>query len=104
LVTKSVTAPIALAVADKIGGTVALTLLGVFTTGSSGRSFTPALLRWAGIRDPMVTGFRLGLTSHAFGIAKSAELCAEAAAFATLAMALMGCATAIVVPIAFRLL
>lgn len=104
LTTKSVTAPIALAVAEKLGGTVPLTILSVFTTGILGTVITPSLLRLVGVRDPMVSGFTLGLTSHAFGIARSAEFGSEAVAFATLAMALMGCATAILIPIIFRLL
>jgi putative effector of murein hydrolase len=102
LTTKSVTAPIALAVAGKIGGTVPLTILGVFTTGILGAVITPTILRLLGVSDPMVSGFTLGLTSHAFGIARSAELGTEAVAFATLGMTLMGCATAILVPLIFR--
>jgi putative effector of murein hydrolase len=104
LATKSVTAPIALAVAQQIGGAVSLTLLSVFTTGLLGSVMTPSLLDLVGVRDPLVKGFTLGLTSHAFGIARSSEFGTEAVAFATLAMALMGCATAIIVPIVFRLL
>jgi putative effector of murein hydrolase len=104
LATKSVTAPIALAVAEKIGGIVPLTILSVFTTGLLGTVITPPLLSLLGVQDPMLKGFTLGLTSHAFGVARSAEFGTEAVAFATLAMALMGCATAILVPIAFRLL
>lgn len=104
LTTKSVTAPIALSVADKIGGSVPLTILSVFTTGILGVIVTPSILRWSGVKDPMVTGFTLGLTSHAFGIARSVELGSEAVAFATLGMALMGCASAVLVPALFRLI
>jgi putative effector of murein hydrolase len=106
LITKSVTAPIALAVADKIGGivplTVPLTLVGVFTTGILGTVITPLLLRWTSVRDPRICGFTLGLTSHGFGIARSIEYGPEAVTFATLGMALMGCAVAILVPIGLR--
>jgi putative effector of murein hydrolase len=104
LATKSVTAPIALEVAAKIGGTVPLTILSVFVSGVLGVVITPSLLRTIGVRHPMVSGFTLGLTSHAFGIARSVELGSEAVAFATLGMVLMGCATAIVVPVIFRFL
>jgi putative effector of murein hydrolase len=103
LTTKSVTVPIALAVAEKIGGTVSLTIFSVFTSGVLGSAITPSLLRLIGVRDPMIIGFTLGFTSHAFGIARSIEFGPEAAAFATLAMVLMGCASAVVVPVVFRL-
>lgn len=104
LTTKSVTVPIALAIAQKIGGTIPLTVVSVFTTGVAGIIATPTLLRIAGIRDPRVSGFTLGLTSHAFGIVRSLEFGSEAVAFATLGMTLMGCASAVVVPVIFRLL
>lgn len=102
LTTKSVTVPIALAIAQKIGGTIPLTVIGVFTTGLTGIIATPALLRLAGVRDPRVCGFTLGLTSHAFGIVRALEFGSEAVAFATLGMTLMGCASAVVVPIVFH--
>jgi len=104
LATKSVTAPIALSVAEKIGGSVPLTILSVFTTGILGVIVTPSILRWVNIKDPVVTGFTLGITSHAFGIARSVELGSEAVAFATLGMALMGCGSALLVPTLFRLI
>lgn len=104
LTTKSVTVPIGLAIAAKIGGTIPLTVISVFTTGISGIIMTPALLRWAGVTDERVCGFTLGLTSHALGVVRSLEYGSEAAAFATLGMTLMGCASAVVVPVVFRLL
>jgi len=104
LTTKSVTAPIALSIADKIGGSAALTILSVFTTGILGVIVTPSILRRIGVTDPVVSGLTLGITSHAFGIARSAELGSEAVAFATLGMALMGCASALIVPVLFHAL
>ncbi len=104
LTTKSVTVPIALAVAEKIGGVATLTIVSVFTTGLTGITLTPLLLKLARIDDNRVSGFTLGLTSHAFGVARSLEYGLEAVAFATLGMTLMGCASAILVPVVFRLL
>jgi putative effector of murein hydrolase len=102
LTTKSVTVAIGLAIAQKIGGTVPLTIVSVFATGVIGITATPALLRAAGVRDPRVAGFTLGLTSHAFGIVRSLEFGSESVAFATLGMTLMGCASAVIVPVVFR--
>lgn len=103
LSTKSVTTPIALSIADKIGGSVPLTILGVFVTGLAGVTLTPFLLKAAGIDDPAVKGFTLGLTSHTFGLTRAVEFGSEAVAFATLGMALMGCASAVLVPAIYRL-
>lgn len=99
LTTKSVSAPIALGVAEAIGGDVSLTILAVFTTGIAGVIVTPALLRLLRVEDEAVRGFTLGLTSHAFGIARALEIGPRAGAFATLGMGMMGCATAIGVPL-----
>ncbi|GGK37015.1 LrgB family protein [Salinarimonas ramus] len=104
LTTKSVSAPIALGVADAIGGDVSLTILSVFTTGIFGVIATPTILRLLRVEDEAVRGFTLGLTSHAFGIARSLEISSQAAAFATLGMGLMGCATAIAVPLIHALM
>ncbi|HYX54386.1 MAG TPA: LrgB family protein [Candidatus Limnocylindrales bacterium] len=104
LTTKSVTVPIALAIAEKIGGVAPLTVISVFTTGITGIICTPAFLRWARVTDPAVSGFTLGLTSHAFGVVRALELGSEAVAFASLGMVLMGCASAVIVPAIFRLL
>ena len=103
LSTKSVTTPIALSVADKIGGSVPLTILGVFVTGLAGVTLTPFLLKAIGVDSPAVKGFTLGVTSHTFGITRAVEFGSEAVAFATLGMALMGCASAILVPAISRL-
>ncbi len=104
LTTKSVTVPIALAIAEKIGGVAPLTVVSVFTTGITGIVCTPAFLRRLRVTDPAVSGFTLGLTSHAFGVVRALELGSEAVAFASLGMVLMGCASAVIVPAIFRLL
>jgi putative effector of murein hydrolase len=103
LTTKSVTVPIGLAVAEKIGGTIPLTVISVFTTGVTGIMITPSLLKWAGVCDPVVSGFTLGLTSHAFGVVRAMDFGSEAVAFASLGMVLMGCTSAVLVPAIFRL-
>ncbi|WP_349370292.1 LrgB family protein [Salinarimonas sp.] len=103
LATKTVSAPIALGVAEAIGGDASLTILSVFTTGIFGVIATPTILRLLRVEDEAVRGFTLGLTSHAFGIARSLEISSQAAAFATLGMGLMGCATAIAVPVLYAL-
>ena len=103
LTTKSVTVPIGLAVAEKIGGTIPLTVISVFTTGVTGIMITPSLLKWTGVRDPVVSGFTLGLTSHAFGVVRAMDFGSEAVAFASLGMVLMGCASAVLVPAIFRM-
>ncbi|WP_181885330.1 LrgB family protein [Trinickia dinghuensis] len=102
LCTKSVTTPIALSIASKIGGSIPLTILGVFVTGLVGVVATPFLMKMIGVDSPAVKGFTLGVTSHTFGITRAIEFGSEAVAFATLGMALMGGVSAVLVPAFFH--
>lgn len=101
---KSVSAPIAISIAEKTNALVALTILGVFSTGLPGSVFVPSLLRCLHVKDDAMQGLVLGMTSHAFGIARSVEISSRATAFATLGMGLMGCFVALTVPTLARLL
>lgn len=100
---KSVTSPIAMLVAEQIGGVAALAAVFVMFTGVLGAIIGPWLLRHAGIRHPAAWGFSMGLTAHAVGTARALEESEEAGAFAALAMSLMGMATALLLPLAVTL-
>lgn len=101
LLTRSSTAPIALSIAKKIGGDPSLTLMGVLVSGIFGSSLTPYFFDWLRIRSEAVQGFTLGFTSHAFGVARAFQISAQACAFATAGMGLMGLTAAILLPLIF---
>ena len=98
MTTKSVSAPIALSIANETNAVVSLTILAVFSTGLPGAAFTPTLLKIMRVEDEEIQGLVLGMTSHAFGIARAIEYSPRATAFATLGMGLMGCFVALTVP------
>lgn len=100
---KSVTSPIAMLVAEQIGGVAALAAVFVMFTGVLGAILGPWLLRLAGVVHPAAWGFSMGLTAHAVGTARALEEGEEAGAFAALAMSLMGMATALLLPLAVTL-
>lgn len=100
-VTRSVTAPIALAINGPAGINAGLTMLGIFLTGIIGVMVSPLVFRLLDIQDEAVQGFTLGLTAHTFGVARALEISTQAAAFATLGMGLTGCAAALILPILF---
>jgi predicted murein hydrolase (TIGR00659 family) len=100
---KSVTSPIAMLVAEQIGGVAALAAVFVMFTGVLGAIIGPWLLRVAGITHPAAWGFSMGLTAHAVGTARALEEGEEAGAFAALAMSLMGMTTALLLPLAVTL-
>lgn len=104
LAPKSVTSPIAIGIAEKIGGYPSLAAGLVLITGAIGCLTAPPLFRWLKIEDEAVKGFTLGLSAHGFGTAFAFEFSTLAGAFAGLAMGLTGLLTAFLVPILIQLL
>lgn len=103
LAPKSVTSPIAMLVAEQIGGVAALAAVFVMFTGVLGAIFGPVLLRLCGVDHPAAWGMAMGLTAHAVGTSRALEEGEEAGAFSALAMSLMGTATALLLPLAVSL-
>ncbi|QEM81919.1 LrgB family protein [Halomonas binhaiensis] len=104
LAPRSVTSPIAMGIAEKIGGIPSLAAGLVLITGSIGCALGPMIFRLLGVRDPVVQGFTMGLAAHGFGTAHSfAKLGAMAGAFSGLAMGLTGLITAFILPLIITL-
>jgi putative effector of murein hydrolase len=99
LAPKSVTTPIAMGVAEKVGGLPSLTAVLVILTGILGNMLGKEILELCHIHDHSVQGFAIGLTSHGIGTARAFQISQEAGAFAGLAMGLNGALTAVIVPI-----
>lgn len=104
LAPKSVTSPIAMLVADQIGGIAALAAVFVLITGVLGALFGLPLMRLCGIRHAAARGMAMGLTAHAVGTAQALQESEECGVFAALAMSLMGVLTAVLMPLAVSLL
>ena len=92
---KSVTVPIAVSVAGPLGGNVSVTSVVVFCVGIFGSIFG----EWILVRDPEARGFALGAAAHGIGTARAIEIGAAEGALSGLAMALMGLATALLMPL-----
>ena len=104
LAPKSATMPIAMALAERYNGLVALAAVAVAITGIAGTIMARPLLNFLRIHDPAVRGFALGLTAHAIGTARALQHNETTGAYAALAMALNGVATALLVPLILWLL
>jgi len=96
---KSVTMPIAMGVAEQIGGLPSLTAALVLITGICGAVIGPWLLDRLGIRDRRARGLAMGTASHGIGTARAFLDSETAGAFSGLAMGLNGMITAILVPL-----
>lgn len=101
---KSVTAPIAMGIVEKIGGLPSLTAVLVVSTGILGAALAKYVLDFLRITDHSVRGFSVGVAAHGIGTARAFQVSEEAGAFSGLAMGLNGLATALLFPLLFWLL
>jgi predicted murein hydrolase (TIGR00659 family) len=99
LAPKSVTAPVAMGISERLGGLPSLTAVLVILTGILGAMLGPPLLNALGIRDWAARGLAIGTASHGIGTARALQVNELAGAFAGLAMGLNALATAILLPL-----
>jgi predicted murein hydrolase (TIGR00659 family) len=103
LAPKSVTAGIAMAVSESLGGIPSLTAALVIITGIVGAIMVTPLMNALGIRDYAARGFAVGLASHGIGTARAFAVSSVAGTFAGIAMGLNAVVTALLVPLLLRL-
>lgn len=98
LAPKSVTAPVAMGIAERLGGIPSLTAVLVVTTGIVGAVLGTRLFDLLHIRDDSVRGIAMGVAAHGIGTARAFQVSAEMGAFAGLAMALSALLASIILP------
>jgi predicted murein hydrolase (TIGR00659 family) len=99
LAPKSVTAPVAMGIAEKLGGLPSLTAVLVIVTGILGAMLGPKLLDMTGVVDWRARGLAIGTASHGIGTARALQVNETAGAFSGLAMGLNALATALLLPL-----
>ena len=99
LAPKSVTTPIAMGIAERIGGLPSLTAVLVIATGILGAISARFIYQALGISDHAVRGFAIGVASHGIGTARAFQVSEQAGAFSGLAMGLNALVTALLVPL-----
>lgn len=104
LAPRSVTTPIAMAIASHIGGIPALSALVAIATGVIGGVIGPGLLRAAGIRSRLAIGLALGAAAHGLGTARATEEGDVEGAASGMAMGLNGAVTALLAPLIVAIL
>lgn len=99
LAPKSATAPVALGISDRLGGSPTLTAVLVILTGITGAVVAAPLLNLLGLRDWRARGFAVGVASHGIGTARAFQVNQTAGAFAGLGMGLNAVVTSILAPV-----
>ncbi|NMM09612.1 MAG: LrgB family protein [Polaromonas sp.] len=107
LVPKSVTAPVAMGIAEQIGGIPALAAVFAVMTGLvgalSGKYLFSALRIPTDSAGWAARGFALGTAAHGIGAARAMHVDADAGAYAGLALGLQVVLASALLPLAFKL-
>lgn len=98
LAPKSATAPVAIGIAETLGGSPTLTAVLALVTGLIGAVVTTPLLNALRIRDWRARGFATGVAAHGLGTARAYQVNETAGAFAGLGMGMNAVLTALAAP------
>ena len=99
LLPKSATTPVAMGVAEQIGGEASLTAVFVILTGITGAIIGVPLLHRIGTHGADTKGFALGVAAHGIATARAFQHSEQAGAYAGLGMGLNAALTALLVPL-----
>ncbi len=99
LLPKSITTAIGMGVSEEAGGIVTLTVVSIIITGVSGVIMCEKLFKLLRLEEPIARGLALGNGAHAIGTAKALELGEVEGAMSSLAIAVAGLMTVVVVPV-----
>ena len=99
LLPKSITTAIAMGVSEEAGGIVTVTIICIIITGTLGNIIGESIFKWTHLKHPIARGLALGTSAHAVGTAKAMELGEVEGAMSSLAVAVAGLMTVIVVPL-----
>jgi putative effector of murein hydrolase len=91
-------------ISEQLGGLPSLTAVMVILTGIIGAMLGPTLLNLLGVRSWAARGLAIGTASHGIGTARALQVNEVAGAFSGLAMGLNALATALLLPLLWRLL
>lgn len=103
LAPRSVTTPVAMGIAEQIGGLPGLTAAVVLASGVTGATLGPMTLNAMRVKDWRARGLAMGTAAHGLGTARAIAVNATAGAFSGMAMGLNALATALLLPLLWRL-
>ncbi|MDP8079657.1 LrgB family protein [Phocoenobacter skyensis] len=101
---KSVTTPIAVAIATEINGEPSVTAVGVTIAGLTGSLFGLTLLNWLKIKNPKAIGLGMGAVSHALGTARLLESSIKMGSFSSISLVLCGVLSSFFAPLVMKII
>ncbi|MDH2999685.1 CidB/LrgB family autolysis modulator [Chelonobacter oris] len=103
VLSKSLSTPIAMAVAETVGGIPSVAAVGVVLAGLQGSIFGYLILKKIGLKHPEAIGLSIGAVSHALGTARTLEVDQQAGVYSSIALVLCGIISSVLAPLVFRL-
>ena len=104
LAPKAVTTPIAMEIAQSVGGIPPLTAAIVVSTGIFGGMTGFKIMKYGKVKSPMATGLSIGTAAHAVGTSAAMERSDRYGAFSSLGLTLNGLLTTLLAPLILRLM
>jgi len=98
LLPKSITTAIGLELSGEFGGIPAFTAAAIIVTGIFGKIIAEALCKFLRLKHPIARGLAIGCASHAIGTTKALEMGETEGAMSSLAIALSGILTTVLLP------
>jgi predicted murein hydrolase (TIGR00659 family) len=102
LAAKSVTAPVAMGIAERVGGVPALAAVFAVVTGLVGALSAKYVFDGLGISSWAVRGFAIGTASHGIGAARALQVHPDAGAYAGIALGLQVLLASLLIPLAYH--
>lgn len=99
LLSKSITAPIAIALTEELGGISSITIFAVILSGIIGAVIAPIVFKIVHIKDETAQGVACGTSAHGSGTTTALELGEIQGAMSGLSIIATGLITTIIVPI-----
>lgn len=99
LLSKSITAPIAIGLTDELGGISSITVFAVILSGIIGAAIAPTIFKLLHIKDETAQGLACGTSAHGSGTTTALELGEIQGAMSGLAIIVTGLITTIIAPV-----
>lgn len=103
LLPKSVTTAIAISIAEEIGGSSAISAVGVAIAGMIGSAFGLLVLQRFNIHDTKAIGLSIGAVSHALGTARIMSYNVKAGSYSSVSLVLCGILSSLLAPLVFKI-
>ncbi|PJG82665.1 CidB/LrgB family autolysis modulator [Caviibacterium pharyngocola] len=101
---KSVTTPIAMAIADNIGGIPSVAAVGVVVAGLQGSMFGYLVLKKLKLIHSQAIGLSVGSVSHALGTVSCMDIDPKAGGYSSISLVLCGIISSILAPLVFKII